>query len=222
MKIIKSTAALMMFCSPLSAETLTCDKQLVSVTYKQSEHAELVCKSVKNAEKLFEQCGLPPMNRTVQIKLVQELIGGCVGLYHCGQNLIEVLEPAIMQSVSDADGAFGFLPIEEYFSSVVVHELVHAASDDFPCPFENCLIRDEYTAYALQVMSLTQPRQVQFAKRADLNRPVSRDELSIISLFVSPQLFSQKVWAHFNQRDDPCGFIGQLSAGQVLLDRERF
>lgn len=222
MKIIQTISLLVILCSSVSAESLSCENRTVNVTYREHEHAELVCNAIEKAENLFKSCGVPTLNRTVQVALVRELMDGCVGLYHCGRNLIEILEPEVMQSVRDTAGAFGFLPIEEYFSSVVVHEMVHAISDDFPCPFESCLVRDEYAAYALQVMSLTQPRQIQFAKRAGLNRRISRDELSIIVLFTSPRLFSQKVWAHLNQRQDPCGFLGQLSSGQVLLDRERF
>lgn len=221
-KVKKSIATLLMLCSPVSAGSLTCEEQLVTVTYMQSGHAELVCNSISKAEKLFEQCSLPTLNRPIQIRLVNELSGECVGLYHCGQSLIEILEPTMMESVRDPDGAFSFLPIEEYFSSVIVHEMVHAISDEFECPFENCLVRDEYVAYAFQVMSLTQPRQFQFAKKTGLNRQVSRDELSTIGLFISPHLFSQKVWVHLNQHNDPCGFIDQLSKGDVLLDRERF
>jgi hypothetical protein len=71
-------------------------------------------------------------------------------------------------------------------------------------------------------MSLTSDEQAKFAAIAELNRTISRDELNSVGLFMAPNLFAQKVWAHLNQRDDPCEFIGQLSQGKTLLDRERF
>ena len=222
MKIRRSVVALMMLCSPVSAENLSCDMQLVNVNFRDPDHAELVCNSVEKATNLFESCGAQLLKRSIQIALVRELKKGCVGLYHCGGDLIEILEPDDMQLARDADDAFSILPIEEYFSSVIVHEMVHAISDDLHCPFENCLVRDEYIAHALQVMSLTKQRQIQFERKAGLNRPISRDELNMMGLFLSPKLFSQKVWLHLNQRDEPCEYINQLSLGHVLLDRERF
>ena len=211
-----------MLTSPLLAETLTCENQLVSVTYQQAEHAEITCKTVDQAVSLFEQCNLPSLSKPLRIHIVEEIEDGCVGLYHCGQDWIEVLEPSLMASRVDPNGAFAFLPINEYFRSAIIHELAHAVSDGNPCPFEDCLVRDEYVAYAMQVMSLTLKEQLNFAAIAGLNRPVSRDELNSISLFMAPNLFSQKVWTHLKQRNDPCGFIDQLSQGKVLLDRERF
>ena len=206
---------------PLAA-TLTCETSFVSVDYRQFEHAKLVCSSVEVAVSLFDQCNMPLLSSPLKIQLVDNLDGGCVGLYHCGQDLIEVLEPSLMASKRDPDGAFAFLPVTEFFRSTIVHEFAHAVTHRSPCPFGTCLIRDEYVAYAMQVMSLTMEQQAQFAAIAGLDRKISRDELSIIGLFMAPHLFSQLVWTHLTQRDDPCRFIGQLSKGEVLLDRERF
>lgn len=213
---------MLMLTSPLSAETLTCENPLVSVTSQQAKHAEIACETVNQAIAQFEQCNMPSLSKPLDIHIVEEIEDGCVGLYHCGKGLIEVLAPSSMASQLDPNGAFAFLPISGFFRSAIVHELAHAVSDGSPCPFEACLVRDEYLAYAMQVMSLTSDEQLKFSAIAGLDRTVSRDELSSIGLFMAPNLFSQKVWTHLNQRDDPCGFIGQLSQGKILLDRERF
>lgn len=211
-----------MVVSPLRAETLTCENSLVSVISEQTRDAEMVCEAVGLTTVLFDQYNVPALLFPLRIQVVEEMKDGCVALYHCGEDRIEILEPPLMETRRDPDGAFTFLPINEYFRSVVVHELAHAASDGAPCPFGICVVRDEYVAYAMQVMFLTSDAQLEFAAIAELERPISRDELSSIMLFIAPNLFAQKVWTHLTQRDDPRGFIGQLSEGKVILDRERF
>ena len=208
--------------SPLWAETLTCENSLVSVISEQTRDAEMVCEAVGLATVVFDQFNVPALLFPLRIQVVEEMNDGCVALYHCGEDRIEVLEPPLMETRRDPDGAFMFLPINEYFRSVVVHELAHAASDGAPCPFGTWVVRDEYVAYAMQVMSLTSDAQLEFAAIAEMERPISRDELSSVMLFIAPNLFAQKVWTHLTQRDDPRGFIGQLSEGKVILDRERF
>ena len=104
-----------------------------------------------------------------------------------------------------------------------MHELTHAAIEDAPCPFAACLVGNEYVAYVMQIMSLTPGQRRRLEGRTDLvGRRISRDELTSIMYFMAPDRFAVKAWMHFTQRDDPCGFLGQVVDGTVMLDRERF
>jgi hypothetical protein len=71
-------------------------------------------------------------------------------------------------------------------------------------------------------MSLDPDERAAFQANSAINRRISIDELSPIILYMAPDLFSQKPWAHFSQRDDPCGYIGQLVDGTIIIDTERF
>ena len=186
------------------------------------KHAQAVCDAVEQAGALFEQCNVPKISRPITITIVDDLKEGCVAVFHCGENSIEVLPPLLMQAKRDPEGAFADLAIEEYFGSVVVHELTHAANENMPCPFKSCVTADEYIAYSMQVMSLEAQSQKLFEARSGLDRRVSSDELSPIMLYMAPGLFAQKAWAHLSQRDDACHYIGQLVEGHILLDRDRF
>ncbi|WP_298858408.1 hypothetical protein [uncultured Sulfitobacter sp.] len=207
---------------PSWADSLSCSNSVVTTSVQQAEHGELVCSAVEQAAVLFDQCNVPALSSPVHISVVDQLKPGCVALYHCGEGRIEVLSPPNMQELRDPDGAFIHLGIDEYFQSVVIHELSHAATYGIPCPFEECVTAHEYIAYAMQVMSLSSEAQSIFEDRSGLDRSISSDELSAIILFMAPHLFSQKVWGHLSQRKDPCGYIGQIVDGSVLLDRERF
>lgn len=204
------------------AETISCGHMGVSVTFEQSEHAELVCEAVEQADILFRQCNISPALHPVRIDIVDDLQSGCVAIYHCGEYSIQIVSPPLMQDRREADGAFIDLNIEEYFKSVVVHELTHAANDDLPCPFEDCVATDEYVAYAMQIMSLDPQDQLRFEERSGINKQISSDELSPIMLFMAPDLFAQKAWAHLSQRDDACDYISNLNEGIFRFDRGHF
>ena len=165
---------------------------------------------------------MPNLVRPVRIELVQDLQQGCVGLYHCGEGFIEVLSPAALREIRKQDGAFSHLPVDAYFESIIIHELVHAATENMPCPFDDCVAAKEYVAYVMQIMSLMPDARKEFEEVSGIDRSVSADELSLLMLLMVPELFAQKVWAHFSQRDAPCDFVEQLLKAEILIDREHF
>jgi hypothetical protein len=206
--------------TPLHGAEMTCMPSGVHVEATRSEDADRVCEAVQVAQSVFDGCGLPGVPSGLRINVVENLRHGCVALYHCGENWIETLAPDAMQKRRLPGSAFEWLDIEDYFRSVVVHELAHAVFDELPCPFEACVAAAEYISYALQVMSLTPKQQKTFEERAALDRKISRDELNAMYLFMAPSKFAQKAWTHVSQREDPCAFLGQVIDGTVLFDRE--
>lgn len=218
-----AAASLTLLGSLANADMMACrDTPSVTVSFQEPEHAGLVCTAVKQAANLFESCNVPPLSHPVHIELVEDINAHCVGLYHCGEDLIELLSPPLMQIRRAPDGAFFHLDRDAYFQSVVVHELSHAAMDRVSCPFENCVVSTEYISYAMQVMSLDPDAQALFEQRSNLDRRVSVDEISAMILYMAPHLFAQKAWAHLSQREDACGYIAHIVDGSILLDHEHF
>lgn len=201
------------------ANAVTCPNTTITVASHQPETTDLICAAAARADTLFGRCQVPQISRPLKIEVVETIKDGCVALYHCDDDVIRVLPPDPMQARRDADGAFAHLGIESYFTSVIVHELAHAANADMPCPYESCVVADEYVAYALQIMSLPPEDQTAFVDRSNLDGPVLAEELSAVILFMAPDLFAQKVWAHLQQQDSPCDYIGALSRGRLTLDQ---
>ncbi len=221
-KIIQGTVATIALTGASVADTFDCAGADIRVDTQQAAVAEMVCRSADRAGTLFSACNLPALSDPVEVRVVEELLQGCVAVYHCGEGVIEVLDPSTMQQVRDPEGAFAFLSLDAYFESAIVHELAHAALDGAPCPFDACLVADEYVAYAMQVQSLPKAARAEFAASAKSDSPTSRDDLSAVLLHLSPHEFARKVWSHLSRHDDPCNFISQIVDGTVLLDRERF
>lgn len=218
-----NTIIFLLLSSPAQPQPVYCDGLNASVIAGKAEDARLTCEAVAQARTLFESCNIPPITRPLKIELIDEIDTGCFGQYHCGEDWIELLTPSAMVAHRLSDGIYADLPVDRFFQSIAVHELTHAAIDGSPCPFPTCLVRGEYVAYVMQMMSLTPEQRRHIEERADLiGRRISRDELNSVMYFMAPDRFAVKSWMHFTQRDDPCGFLGQIVDGTVLLDRERF
>ena len=69
----------------------------------------------------------------------------------------------------------------------------------------------------MQVKSLGPAAQAGFETAAAIDRAVALEELNPMILFVAPDRFAQRVWTHFTQQDDPCGFVRRLVAGEGVL-----
>jgi hypothetical protein len=205
-----------------TADVMQCEGSDVTVNSADADVAKTICDAVDGTKELFKQCNVPPVAAPLRIDVVDDIRDSCVALYHCGEGYIKVLPPTLMQQKRDDEGAFSFLPIERYFRSVIVHEVTHAAFDTVPCPISSCVVGAEYVAYAMQLMSLTPEDRQSFVDLAGLDRKVSRDELSAVILYMAPHLFSQKAWTHLLQRQDPCGYIGQITEGKIMLDHQVF
>lgn len=203
------------------ADDNPCENQLVSVKGQNPKVVESICDAVEDAEALFLRCNLPALQRLIEIRIVDELAPGCVAQFRCDEDRIEILAPKAMDTLRNRDGVLGFLPIEIYFHSIVVHELAHAVYDDEQCPFQSCIVANEYIAYAMQFMSLKPADQLTIQNNAELSRHVSRNALNATSLFLAPDLFVKNVWAHLSTRKDICTYVGQISNGTVFLDRDR-
>ncbi|MDF0595005.1 DUF6639 family protein [Psychromarinibacter halotolerans] len=206
---------------PVDAHALDCFADgRVSVTGGEPTLERHVCDVVGAALPVLAACNLP-LSKPLTIDVVDDLPGGCVGMYHCGEDRIEILTPEDTAAVRNADTPFRDLDDAAFHDSVIVHELAHALHDQVPCPLDSCIISAEYVAYAMQIRSLTPDAIVAFEARGAVAGPVSREDLTLMMLFMAPHRFSATAWAHFSQRPDGCGYIGQIMSGAILLDSER-
>jgi hypothetical protein len=190
------------------------------------QNAPVICQIVETAARQLDQCGGLSLPDRIEIAINPDLGLNCVGLYHCGENRIELLPPDSYIDGTDmsATGTFSSIAPNAYFESVIRHELAHAALDRImDCPFEHCLVGQEYVAYTLQIAFLPAPERDAFiAALPEIDRPISRDALTPIILMMAPGHFAQQAWLHFSERPAPCGFLGQVARCEVLLDHEHF
>jgi hypothetical protein len=202
-----------------SAEAVLCPSEKVTVEAPEAL-TERICRDAETAILELASCELT-VPTPLDISVVPDLGENCLGLYHCGERHIDVLPPEAYGSLLPPENPFSAVSRDGFFASVVRHEMAHAALDTLSCPFETCIVAEEYVAYTMQVMFLPSEDLARFESRIAYVPPISRDALNPAILFMAPEIFVQKAWLHLQDRPDPCSFIGQVARGEVLLDFER-
>ena len=209
----------LVFCaSPIIAEQRLCADGLVAVDAGEPL-ASLMCQSAERAVQELARCNLP-LKSTIDLTVSPDLERkSCVGVYHCGENRIEVLPPEILESAERDTALFYGLDATTYFQSVIFHEIVHAAYDGTPCPFgEICRATTEYLAYSLQIRALDEKARATMQLTEIPEIPIRNDEINLMILFMAPDTFATKSYTHLMQQPDPCAFVGEIAAGRVYFD----
>ncbi|MBO6626728.1 MAG: hypothetical protein JJ938_17785 [Roseicyclus sp.] len=206
--------------APLIAETVDCANTQVRVENAGSD-AALICGLVAEATDQLASCALT-VPEPLTISIVPELEEYCLGIYHCGEGLIEILPRDAYSGRlrPEEAGAFHGVSTDAFYASILRHELAHAALDSMPCPFGTCLVGQEYVAYTMQVRFLPEADRAIFEAAALQDGPISRDALNPIILMMAPDVFARRAWQHLTERNDPCALIGQIARAEVLLDYE--
>ncbi len=143
-----------------------------------------------------------------------------MGLYHCGENRIEILPPDATGALRKPNSAFAEFPTEQFFDSIVTHELSHAAFDKIPCATGICPATAEYVAYTMQIRSLIHAGHSDLGVRMNLDKTIDNDEINAVFLMMAPDIFIQKAWTHLSQQEDACSYVGQIMSGKIRFDFE--
>jgi hypothetical protein len=212
--------ALVLAADPAHAEPLACPGGAV-LTINAGDDAPLICAMAETVRAQLASCTLT-VPAPITIAIVPDLIDHCLGIYHCGQGQIDLLPPARYAAMLESGEAEAFAPISPsyFFESVLRHEMAHAALDEMPCPFDTCIVGQEYIAYTMQIRFLPDADRAAFEAADRVEGRVSRDILNPFILMMAPEVFAHRAWQHLTERPDPCAFIGQVARAEVLLDYE--
>lgn len=203
------------------SEEHVCSGGQITVEGVLTALAEQFCHDAQASLEVLKRCAVT-VKKPIRIRFRESLPPGCVGEYHCGEGLIDLLTPEAMSGVRKADGPLSHVSGPDYFRSVMAHEFAHAAYDDVPCPYANCRATSEYLAHAFQVMSLPEADRTALEAALDMETHVPRDNLNTFIYMLAPDKFLTKTWIHLNQRPDACAYIQGIIAGQVYMDRPHF
>ncbi|MFB9150423.1 hypothetical protein [Roseovarius ramblicola] len=201
-----------------TAETLRCTAGTVTAVADDPALAQRICRHSETALAAFAACDFPAL-AAVTITAVTKTERGCLGLYHCGIDRIDVLTPEAMQAMRASDSIFREVPIGPFFASVIRHELSHALYDRTPCPYGDCLATSEYFAYTQQIAGLPEAHRHRIEARQTPDEPGNRASVSAIMLMMNPNRFALNAWTHLSARGDACAYSRQILDGTVLFDR---
>lgn len=188
----------------------------ISVEAPDPALAGRVCRVAQTAVEELAACNVV-IDRPVTIRINDDLPPGCVGQYHCGEGLIEILSPGSLAGRELYKSAFHQIDPSAYFDSIITHELTHAAYDDTLCPFGSCPVTAEFLAYSMQVRSLSDTDRARFLEGMPRTRVETPADLALV-LMMAPGKFAQLAWEFYSRPGRGCDYIGKVMAGDVLLD----
>lgn len=215
-----SLIALWLAAGPAVAQPVACPGGAV-LTEGVGADAPWICSLAERVRGQLASCNLT-VPTPITVAFAPDLGLGCVGIFHCGQDRIEPLPPARYTEMRETGEivAFAALSPDAFFESVLRHEMAHAALDDMPCPFDSCIVAQEYIAYTMQIRFLPEDQRAAYEAENRHDGRVSRDTLNAFILQMAPDVFAHRAWQHLTERPDPCGFIGSVARGEVVLDFE--
>ena len=222
MSLLRSTAIALCVAGQLEADAFTCAGSVFEVSGSDAATRARACNAAAEAHAQLASCGVV-IDWPVKIFIVERIENQpptCLGLYHCGNERIEILSPTAMSAVRSEQGVFALVSDTSFWNSILAHELTHAAFDKVDCPISSCIATAEYAAFAMQVYTLPKDQQALFGVNFSLMGDPSWEAISPIFLFLSPDHFAMNAWLHFQNRDAPCDFMQLIMDGEIFFDRE--
>lgn len=175
------------------------------------ELATFICDAVKQSRKLLEPCGLV-QTRPITVEIVSQMDEkheACVAYFDCNADKLTLLAPTALASSGDVIPAFRRLPEDEYYRSVIVHELTHAFShQSHPKKFTR--VAHEYLAYAFQIASLSEEGRSSVLGASQLPKANGLDVVDEVALLFGPSQFATRSYRHFSRPENGCSFIDRM------------
>ena len=200
---------------PVASESseLKCNDLAATVVVKEPELGNRICSAAERAVEQLSDCGIH-QTEPLMIEVVEGEIflkgTSCLGIYHCGQALIQLVAPDTVEAALGDDHTFAEIPSSEFYDSIVVHEITHALVHQTRQGSLSSVVATEYLAYAMQIEFLSEETRTKFISNHPVTEPVTPDALNEVILAFSPAIFSIKAWKHFSQPENGCAFVRRL------------
>ncbi len=200
-----------------AAETMRCSASEVLITGGDAGTRQRVCETIWREAPRLADCNVP-IPEEIELRILPELPDEYFALSHVNLALIEILSPDLMAEVRRPEHAVAIVPDAEFFDSIVVHELTHAAYTRLRCPFRSCVATAEFASSVMQLRSFPNDIRAAFEAAPSFDRKIAREELNATYYALAPDRFAQKAWLYFAQQEDGCELIGKIMSGEVFFD----
>lgn len=204
---------------------LKCAGAVATVVATETALGNRICAAAERALEQLSACGIH-QREPLKIEVAEEEISlegtSCLGIYHCGQSLIQIVAPEDVRAVLGNHDTFAEIPATEFYDSIVAHEITHAIVHQTLQGILSSVAATEYIAYAMQIEFLSENTRTEFISKHPVTEPVTLDALNEVILALSPAIFSIKAWKHFNQPENSCVFVQGLLSGEYELSSPGF
>jgi hypothetical protein len=204
-----------------------CTEVPVVVTGASPMERRLVCSAAHGVLETLGHCRITP-RRTIQVEVsaeVRQSLGGPnFVLFDTNQDKVRVTRFARISALAKGT-PYTELPQDEFYSSLIAHEVVHAVMHHNLKRPAASLAAYEYPAYALQIASLSPSTRQQFLRHFG-EVAVGPDALfNNALLHFDPFFFAVRAYQHYAASANGCAHLSALLEGSVAfiptLDQSR-
>jgi hypothetical protein len=194
-----------------------CPAALVDVTAESKEERHLACSAARDAIRLLNRCGIS-LHRPLALHILSEVrhpLGGPVfGLLDTRREKVLVTQEQNIPSLVK-DTPYARLPQREFYSSLIVHEVVHGIMHQNLKRPAMSHAAYEYPAYALQVESLSPHLRDTFLQSFDQAAIANRSLFNDPVLLFDPYFFAASAYRHFKASANGCSHLATLLEGEI-------
>lgn len=198
----------------------TCPGRVV-IRAQDHQTEDLICKAVELARELLEPCGLT-QTRPINVQTVSEMDEkheACVAYFDCETDSLTVLAPSAIPVSGEVISVLSQLPEDEYFQSVIVHEMTHAfAHQSYPNGFSR--VAHEYLAYAMQIASLSAESRASALEAFQVSEATALGGVDEIGLLFGPSQFALSSYEHFWRPENRCRIIDRIVSSDPRLPHD--
>jgi hypothetical protein len=217
--LILAALPVLVWSAGIAAAGAECADGTVKVAVAHPALETRICRAAEAGLAQLRRCGLG-LDAPVRIEVAASLENphpGCLGRFDCATGVIQLLSPAAVQAELTATSVLASIDSDALYDSLVAHELAHAAFYQASALQTPSIAAQEYVAYAIQLGVLTKADRDRFLARAGEAAPEDLTELSPVILGLSPDGFAARVWLHFANPGNGCGFLAKLVDGRERL-----
>jgi hypothetical protein len=194
-----------------------CPDTLVVVTASSADEWRAACSAARQAVDLVGRCSIF-LRRSLRVHLlphVRHPFGGPIlGFFDAKRETVFVTQPASVPALINGT-PYAELPPAAFYSSVIVHEVVHGILHQNLARPATSHAAYEYPAYALQIESLPQDVRERFLSTFEPQESERPPLFSDSILFFDPYFFAARAYEHFNGSEEGCDNLHGLMQGEV-------
>lgn len=196
-----------------------CAEVSVDVTAPSPIERHLACDAAGQALRRLERCNISPRAplRIEMSTLVRRPLGGTIfGGFDPAREYVLVTQYENLGPLA-AGTPFGLLPQDQFYKSLIFHEVIHAVMHQNYKRPPTSHAAYEYPAYALQIESLPHDVREKFLQIFDIGADKNEFRFSDAILAFDPYFFAARAYEHFGTAADGCAQLHALIQGQVAF-----
>lgn len=205
--------------SAAAADVEACETPMILVESDDRDLHRRACTVATQAMPVLEACHLR-QKRPIIFRFSDAFASPyrvCLGLYHHGKDLIDLLTPAAFQPMHAQSEFCEGIAEDEHFDSIIVHELAHALVDQVSGGKLDYTVDQEYIAYALQLEIMDKPVRDGFLSSIGLSPPIETEGINDLIFLLSPSAFAASAWLHFSDQENGCALVDRLLRGKATF-----